>query len=114
MNYIRQGDVLLIPATIPSGAKPARNVVAEGEISGHHHIIRNGDVMEAGGDLYVEAGPTTTLRHEDTNQKLVGQHWPDADHRPLVVPQGTWMVKLQRQWDYSVPYANSSPIRVID
>ena len=46
----RQGDVLLVPATLPPGAQALNNdgrtVLAHGELTGHAHAVGPGEVVE--------------------------------------------------------------------
>lgn len=62
MKFVRQGDVPIIPATIPSTAteiaKDARGrvILAWGEVTGHHHRFEDGNgvaLLEADGTRYL-------------------------------------------------------------
>lgn len=63
----RHGDVILVEVDkIPAGAvKKGDNVIAEGEATGHAHRIEGGDVFVAGGTMFVGAGSSANLTHEE-------------------------------------------------
>jgi hypothetical protein len=88
MKPIRQGDVILKPAQPTEGKKLPHLVLAEGEVTGHSHRISNGEaeLYETDGTLYLRVlSPTATLTHEE--------------HNAIDIPQGTWMVNLQREYE---------------
>lgn len=93
-EVIRQGDVLLVPVDeIPADAEPVRRskgrlILAEGEVTGHHHAIAEPDVelLETKAKevfLSVMAAPAL-LVHEE--------------HSTLTVPPGTYRVIRQREY----------------
>jgi len=105
----RQGDVLLIPATLPPGqdcnrvlSKGGRHILALGEKSGHHHsVAATPDVAryrpdDAGGVrqgyLVVEREPVL-LEHQE--------------HPPLTVRPGTYEVRQQRTYTPAAPQPHS-------
>ena len=69
----QQGDVLLkVADTLPEGAvkvapKPRGVVVAEGEVTGHAHVLDPGIVTEYefGGLRFLNVAKQTELRHEE-------------------------------------------------
>lgn len=91
MKPLRQGDVLLTPA---SGLKTPKLrqklphlVLAEGEVTGHRHRISEGvaELYQRDQTLYLKVlSETATLTHEE--------------HQPIQIPQGTWMVRTQREY----------------
>lgn len=94
MDLIRQGDVLLVPVReIPADAKPVKRrrgrlILAEGEVTGHHHAIAEPDVelLETKAHevfLSVMAAPAL-LVHEE--------------HATLTIPPGTYRVVRQREY----------------
>ncbi|GAC1365526.1 MAG: hypothetical protein NVSMB32_09130 [Actinomycetota bacterium] len=101
---IRQGDVLLVPVDeIPSATKPVarvggRVILAEGEVTGHHHAISDADVALVLGEMerrWLEVGTEgATLVHEE--------------HAALKVAPGRYEVLLQ------VEYTPSALVRVAD
>lgn len=74
-NQYRQGDILIEQVNeLPADAKPqgqARRVVlAEGEATGHHHILlpKNGTMdwwQNAAGDIYVRSAEAGQVVHEE-------------------------------------------------
>jgi hypothetical protein len=97
-RQIRQGDVLLVPAEVhpPKGAKMRAEVIlAEGEVTGHAHRLRGATVLEweQDGQRYVRVLGTEmgTLSHEDHDPEPVA----------VIVPDVTYRVVLQQQWDLS-------------
>jgi len=63
-----QGDVLLTPfgGTIPKGAKKLpHRTIAEGEVTGHHHTLTDGDVWVLGEQMWVVAPEGTDLVHQE-------------------------------------------------
>lgn len=86
----RQGDVFLIAtASLPDkGRTERRNVLAEGEITGHAHRLResaSGQVFAVGEDLYLEVlADSATIVHEE--------------HGPVTVPRGGYAVRIQREY----------------
>lgn len=107
MPTIRQGDVLPISTTdaeitpqhreVPREAD-GRLILAEGETSHHHHVVRGDGVC--------------LLRAEGINDRVLtvardlcelvtegGEIAPGvARHTALSVPRGTYRVVLQREW----------------
>lgn len=108
MALIRQGDILLVPATKPARVKQAkpvhgRLVLAEGEITGHAHTI-----MEQDGVRLVTQGEADELRMwllVTTSEPVELEH---DEHATLTVPPGVYEVTRQRE------YAPEAPIRVTD
>ncbi len=98
-GLIRQGDVLLIPVDhLPEGTQPngsGRLVLAEGEATGHAHVI---DDPRA--SLAVKVALPDTLG--DTTFLLVDGHAAVAltheEHSTLLVPPGAYEVRRQREY----------------
>lgn len=92
VKQIRQGDVLLIRvsepgerhlATGPDGL-PLAGLRVEGERTGHAHVLP-GEVYESPeGRRVVRLHEPTPITHEE--------------HKHLVVPEGWWEVRIQREW----------------
>jgi hypothetical protein len=82
MQPLRQGNVLLIPASeMVTGTKLLHLTLAEGEVTGHRHHISQGEaeLHERNGTLYLKMlSPTALLTHEE--------------HQPLSILQGDWIV----------------------
>lgn len=91
MQPMRQGDVLLIPGTaVQYYNKRDHLVLALGEATGHKHQISNGqaELYEPGGKLYLRViSEFATLSHEE--------------HHALQIPQGDWVVRIQREYEPS-------------
>lgn len=70
---LRQGDVLLIPSKCPQDTKPVesvngRNVLAEGEATGHAHTTPDGAtaLLESpDGRRYLKVEEVTSLTHQE-------------------------------------------------
>jgi hypothetical protein len=72
---VRQGDVMLVPvAKVPAGCRPVgrvggRVILAEGEVTGHHHAISDAEVDLVIDDLerrFLEVGKAgAMLAHEE-------------------------------------------------
>jgi hypothetical protein len=91
MQPIRQGDVILLPVqeTIQQieGQKLPHLVLAEGEVTGHKHCIIEGqaELYEKDSTFYLRVfSKEATLTHEE--------------HQAISIPQGTWMVRIQREY----------------
>jgi hypothetical protein len=100
---IQHGDVLIESIKeLPKGVKvksQERCVVAEGETTGHHHIIeaKGATLYELkGGDLYLELAAPATITHEE--------------HKPLEIPEGIYHIGRVQEHDYLEDMAR----RVID
>jgi hypothetical protein len=88
MKPLRQGDVILQSVSQSEGKKLPHLVLAEGEVTGHAHRISSGEaeLYERNGTLYLKVlSSTATLTHEE--------------HKPINIPQGTWIVKIQREYE---------------
>lgn len=84
---IRQGDVLLKKIEkIPSNTKKKDLVLAYGEVTGHKHVLQDGNVyIDDNGTQYVQLAQDTMLCHEE--------------HNNILIPTGTYQVILQREYD---------------
>lgn len=94
----QQGDVLLRQvATIPHGGTVVRHargwVVAEGEGTGHAHVVIGDgvEVYEKDGTLYVSAPNGGTIRHEE--------------HKPIDLAPGNYEIGIVREYDHFVEEA---------
>lgn len=105
-RMIRQGDVLLVPATgIPADTRSVareggRLILAEGEATGHAHAVldRGAELLENDLEerfLRVLAEGGVTVSHEE--------------HAPVRVPPGDYQVRRQREYKPQAP-----PQRVSD
>jgi hypothetical protein len=89
MQPLRQGDVLLIPTSeTVKDTKLPHLTLAEGEVTGHRHRISQGEaeLYEHAEMLYLKVlSSTALLTHEE--------------HQPVSIPQGDWMVRIQRVYE---------------
>lgn len=88
---IQQGDVFIERvASIPEGAVPHNEVLAEGEATGHAHRIRGKgvQVMEHQGVLYINVpeGSKGTITHEE--------------HHQQVLPPGLYTSRITQEYDH--------------
>lgn len=88
-NQVRQGDVLVTPATIPASAKPVaskkRVVLAEGEATGHAHTIdfspKKLKVFQDGEAIYLRVLKPVVLTHQE--------------HAAATIEPGDYLVRRQ-------------------
>lgn len=89
---IRQGDVMVIPATIPEGAASVprdngRVILAYGEVTGHAHAILTEDAVLLAADsarFLRIVGSGATLTHEE--------------HGAIDIAPGEYRVIVGREW----------------
>lgn len=89
MNY-RHGDVLIQKVEKIKGRKLAHLVLAEGEVTGHKHIITEGlaELYEHEGTLFLRIlSEEAVLTHEE--------------HKPLMLPRGDYEITIQREYEPS-------------
>jgi hypothetical protein len=98
-NQARQGDVLVVRiGEPPKGAEPKQldprgAVLAEGELTGHHHRIvdHRACLLRAEGTAYdllsIEGLAPVSLQHEE--------------HAVVHIGGGTFEVRKQTEWDWS-------------
>lgn len=89
---IVQGDVFFKKAKkLPEGVKPigrtARGyVLAEGEATGHAHVIEDDiELYEKKGVLFVKTSKDVSVHHEE--------------HQPVTLGVGIWKVGIVREFD---------------
>lgn len=92
MTMQRQGDVLMVPATLPSGAKQVVSkgdvILAFGEVTGHAHRIKEYSkvvMWSAGAERFLQVMETVALTHEE--------------HTTVNIPPGVY--KLPQQVEYT-------------
>ena len=91
MMVYQQGDVLLLAASLPVGArKNAGRVLAHGEVTGHAHRLTeasDGLLVEIGGQLYLAVGPGgAEIVHEE--------------HKPITLPLGDYKIGRVQEYDH--------------
>lgn len=92
-NQVRQGDVWVESKELPSTArkqpKNGKIVIANGEVTGHQHMISNSEDVEyfvdTNGDIYVQSEKPITLTHDE--------------HGPITLDPGCYNVSRQREYD---------------
>lgn len=104
MQPMRQGDVILLPAPKIAGKKLSHLILAESEVTGHAHRMSEGiaELYEQDSVLYLRVlSKMALLTHEE--------------HQALPIPQGDWMVRIQREYipqkgkSSALPRESSSP-----
>jgi hypothetical protein len=102
-GLIRQGDVLLVPVgSVPggqgemvSGRRAERHVLAEGEATGHAHVVSG-----SGLELVEWERPRRWAAPERRRYLVVEAEATlvHQEHLPLVVPAGVYEVRRQREY----------------
>ena len=93
----QQGDVCVESAKIPSGAAPRKRhargiVLAEGESTGHAHVVTCGactdaELLELGDRVFLRImGGDATVIHEE--------------HGPVTLPPGEYEIGIVKEYDY--------------
>lgn len=103
MEFFRHGDIILIARRVPDGAtrrsELGRLVLAEGEVTGHAHVI---DSDEA--ELWTvpdEAAEARTAMTERMFLRVLaegGVSLVHEEHAALLIPPGEYEVLRQREW----------------
>ena len=94
MMVYQQGDVLLLAASLPVGArKNAGRVLAHGEVTGHAHAIHDADV-----DLFAP-GEASILAERYLRIGAGGATVVHEDHAPIALPEGLYEVRHQREYE---------------
>ena len=89
-----QGDVYIRQiSTIPDCAKPVetkeRLVLADGEVTGHAHVIYRGAVM-----FRADEGQGTYLQVGESGADVVHE-----EHAPIAIPAGLYESTIQSQYE---------------
>jgi len=88
MNYLEHGDVLLYPVKEIKGKKINTNVLMDGEITGHKHVIEKQKTqlfMDARNVKYVEVKEPASLTHEE--------------HGKIVIQPGNYRIGRVKEYD---------------
>lgn len=108
---MRHGDVLLLEIDeneIPTNVQPVESgIVAEGEVTGHHHKFIEGAVVMKGfdEDFYVKVQKQATIVHQEHGDKREGL---DSQYFYKDVPAGNYKVIIKRE------YRHGEQRRVLD
>jgi hypothetical protein len=90
--YLQQGDVLIEKSPIPEAAKKSsknRIVLAEGESTGHAHVITDTDnctAFETDEALYLRVINEVEVKHEE--------------HKIITLPPGDYKVRKVQEYDH--------------
>ena len=84
----RQGDVFIVSVPkLPKDVSPQRPVLAEGEVTGHAHRIKDpatAQVFRGTDGLFLEVSRETTVIHDE--------------HQPITLPRGAYAIRIQREY----------------
>jgi len=98
MKNVRQGDILFSKTEKTAEGKPQERItIAEGEVTGHHHVL----VADVGSKII---GDKTHFTIKGT-AKLV-----HPEHDTIPMQSGSYVVSLEREYDY----AEESMRQVVD
>jgi len=87
MKY-RHGDVLITEVNGVGGKKLNHLTLAEGEVTGHSHRIKDGKA-----ELY-EHGGTMFLRVKSKDAVLTHE-----EHKEITLPKGDYKINIQREYE---------------
>jgi hypothetical protein len=92
MNKIQQGDVLFRLVTLPKGKQTVlakkRCVLAEGEHTGHAHVVEDdeAELVQIGEKILLTLTKEATVKHEE--------------HKPVTLSPGIWEIGRVKEYDY--------------
>lgn len=86
---IQQGDVLIKKVETIKGKKLKHLTLAQGEKTGHHHTITEGEA-----ELYEENG-VLYLRVKSEEATLTHQ-----EHKPIVIEKGDYEIGIVQEYDH--------------
>jgi hypothetical protein len=87
MEQYRHGDLLIVRVdSVPKGCSVKKDrILAEGEVTGHHHrLSEGGTVLTKGDDMFLDIKEKAELTHEE--------------HGPILFSTGTYRVIRQREF----------------
>ena len=100
-----QGDLLVeridkIPAgfTAIEPDQYGRHVVASGEATGHHHVLRAPGVCQLAREGVSDRVVTTEGLAELLHDQGLETYAPTLDHAPITIEKGTHRIIRQREW----------------
>lgn len=92
-NTAQQGDVLFKKADgilIENEVIISKNrcVVAEGEHTGHMHVLEspNAEMFKLGDKMFLKLGSSSTVKHQE--------------HNPITLDKGMWEIGRVQEYDY--------------
>lgn len=91
MKQYQHGDVLIQQVRgLPKGAKRRKfnGVLVDGEHTGHAHriAVKDADVWELDGQIYLEMKSPSPITHEE--------------HKPIDIPEGIYQIGRVKEYDY--------------
>ncbi len=87
--FLQQGDVIIAKVEKIRGKKLNHLTLAQGEKTGHHHTITEGDA-----ELYEENG-TLYLRVNSEKATLTHQ-----EHNPITIEKGDYEIGIVQEYDH--------------
>lgn len=91
--HIQQGDVTIrrieaMPEGTAKSISKGRCVLAEGEATGHAHIVEDteAELIQIGERILLKLGRAATVIHEE--------------HKPITLQPGIWEIGLISEYDY--------------
>jgi len=97
---IRQGDVILVPASKVEGEEKPLEPLAYGELTGHQHTFITPDAVKLfkfNDKTYIKVIKSAKLAHGKAHE-LREIPIPGADrHKTLEIPEGEYEVRIQKQ-----------------
>ena len=109
MLKYRQGDVgIQVIDSLPEGIefKPARNaVLAEGEVTGHFHVLTCDGISTMGGASDGTEFPLEVAEKDGTMYLRISAPLPlkHAEHATITIEPGTYKVQRQREYTPEAP-----------
>ena len=84
----QQGDVIIKKAKV-KGKKLKHLTLAQGEVTGHHHTITDGDAelyQNEDGTLFLKVKEKATLTHQE--------------HKAIEIPEGEYEIGIVKEFDH--------------
>ena len=92
-NHIQQGDVVItrletMPVGKPKTVSRRRCVLAEGEVTGHAHVIEDdeAELIQIGERMLLRLGQSAIVTHEE--------------HKPITLEPGLYEIGRVAEYDY--------------
>jgi len=96
-NLYQQGDILFIKIEeMPNNALPLNtSIIAEGEKTGHRHIIKNGNLFSDKEDVFMSSPKRIKVEH------LKGNNFNKKEnHQPQLLPPGIYKIMKVQEFDH--------------
>jgi hypothetical protein len=103
-KLFRHGDVDGIPleltslSSIPLDARPAGKTLMHGEATGHHHSVKNGQVLQLEKPIQVEVDGETVQVEKflQLDKSTVLEH---QEHKTRILQPGTYIIPQERSYN---------------